>query len=374
MLYLDYAASTKVNREVLNVFNEVTEKYFANPNSVHKLGQDAKTVIDEAIAKTATILNCESDEIIYTSGASETNNLVIKGICERYKSKGKHILIGPYEHNSIVSSVTAMQNKGFDIEVLSLTKDGLIDLNDLKNKLREDTILVSIASIDSELGIRQSIEEIGAILKDKNCFFHTDASQSFGKESIDYSLCDLVTITPHKFYGLSGIGILIKRKNISLIPQIDGGKSTTVYRSGTPTTALIAASAKALELINDNFDSYYSYVTNLNKKIKNELSKYSNLIFNSNKYSTPYIINISIKGIKANDLVKKLEENKVYVSAKTSCCPVEGASKLVYALTKDKTRALSSIRISLSHLLTIEDIDNFLKIFDKVLGDINGKI
>lgn len=250
MIYLDYSASTPVNNDVLELFYNTTKKYYANPNSSHKLGRKAKELIDNCTLNIANNLRILPEEIIYTSGASESNNLAIKGICERYKTHGKHILISSLEHNSIVASATIMQERGFEIELIPINKDGFIDIDSLKKMIREDTILVSICSVDSEIGIRQPIEEIGKILKEyPNCFFHTDASQAVGKVSIDFTNVDLITITPHKFFGMNGFGILIKKKNVSLKPQINGGKSTTVYRSGTPELANIVACVKLLILL-----------------------------------------------------------------------------------------------------------------------------
>ena len=172
MIYLDYAASTPVDDEVLNEFIRVSKEYYANPNSNHTLGIEAKSVIDEATKNIAKLLNVKSDEIIYTSGSSESNNLVIKGVCERYKSRGKHILISSLEHNSIVSSCTYLQELGFEVEIIPVDKYGIINIDELKKMLRDDTILVSITSVDSELGIREPIEEIASILKEfPNCFF-----------------------------------------------------------------------------------------------------------------------------------------------------------------------------------------------------------
>ena len=213
MIYLDYAAATPVDQEVLSRYIEVTNKYFANPNSSHQLGQNANNLIIASTQKIASYLNIEPEEIIYTSGASESNNLAIKGIAERYKNFGKHILISSLEHNSIVSSATRLQEQGFEVELLPVTKEGLIDLAILKNKIREDTILVSICTVDSEIGLKQPIEKIGEILKQyPNCHFHTDATQAIGKIPVDLQNVDLLTFAPHKFYGLPGIGVLIKKK------------------------------------------------------------------------------------------------------------------------------------------------------------------
>lgn len=377
MIYLDYAASTPVNKEVLDSFYDSSIKYYANPNSSHKLGREAKKIIDNCTQEIATILNVKPEEIIYTSGASESNNLVIKGICERYRNRGKHILLSSLEHNSLISAATVMQEQGFEVELIPVNHEGLIDLSTLKNMIREDTILVSICSVDSELGLKQPIEEIGNILKDyPNCIFHTDASQSIGKVEIDYTNVDLITVTPHKFYGLPGIGILVKKQNVSLKPQINGGKSTTIYRSGTPDLASIVACTKALHIALENLYSNNIYVTKLNKIIINKLKEYKKIVINNRSSSIPHIINFSIKGVKSLEIQRFLEEKEIYVSTKTSCCPIETPSKLVYALTQDKALSTSSIRVSLSSLTTEKEVNNFLETIDILYKEYeqNGKI
>lgn len=368
MVYLDYAAGTPVDEDVLNEFVRISKEYYANPNSNHDLGLSAKEVIDRTTKKIASLLKVKSEEIIYTSGSSESNNLVIKGVLERYKSVGKHIIISALEHNSIVSSCTYLQELGFEVDVVPVNKYGIVDIQELKSMLRNDTILVSITSVDSELGIREPIEEIASILKDyPNCFFHTDASQAIGKVNIDYSGVDLITIAPHKFYGLTGIGILVKKDNVYLKPQIHGGKSSTIYRSGTPDTALIASTSVALEKALNEFNKSECDVLEKNKRIVEFLKKFKNVKINSNENSIPYIINFSIIDKKANDIQKMFNDASIYVSTKTSCCPIETPSKLVYAVTKSKNLASSSIRLSLSHLTKDEEIDKLLEVMNDII-------
>ncbi|MDY5996852.1 MAG: cysteine desulfurase family protein [Bacilli bacterium] len=377
MVYLDYAAATPIDNEVLDTYYEISKKYYANPNSSHKMGLEAKELIKECTNNIANTLNVLPEEIIYTSGATESNNLVIKGICERYKNRGKHILISALEHNSIVSAVTSMSEKGFEVEVIPVTKEGIIDIEALKDMLRKDTILVSICTVDSEIGLKQPLNEISKVLKEyPNTIFHTDASQAVGKVDIDYSLVDLATITPHKFYGPTGIGILVKKKNIDLKPQIEGGKSTTIYRSGTPSLPLIAASSKAISLAINNQNNRNNHIKELSNIVKDTLSKYNNVYINNTNDSIPHTINFSIKGIPALEVQRKLEEHNIYLSTKTSCCPIETPSKLVYALTKDKSLSSSSLRLSISHLTTKEEIDIFLQAFNSIYKEYeeNGKI
>lgn len=371
MIYLDYAASTPIDEDVLNNYISVTKNYFANPNSNHDMGLQAKELIDNATLKIANIFNCNPDEIIYTSGATESNNLAIRGVAERYKNKGKHILVSSLEHNSIIASCTYLQENGYEIELIPINKDGLIDIESLKNMIRDDTILVSVCSVDSEIGLVQPINKIGEYLKSKDIIFHTDASQSFGKVNLDYSNCDLITIAPHKFYGMNGISVLIKKNNISLKPLILGGKSTTVYRSGTPVTSLITSTEVAITKAFNNLDNNYKYIKELYDKLFAYFSSKKIIHINNTDKSIPHTINISVKGVKSDLFVKKLNDCGVMVSAKTSCCPLNTPSKLIYALTRDKSLASTSIRISLSHFTTDEEINTFIDIFDKCLEDVS---
>lgn len=371
LIYLDNVAASFVEDEVLDVFYNTTKKYYANPNSIHKLGREENKMISDSTLKIANMLKVLKDEIIYTSGATESNNLAVKGLCLSYKNYGKHILISSLEHNSITSSVVSLERLGFEVEVIPVTDKGIVDIESLKNMLRDDTILVSVTSVDSELALRQPIEEIATILKDyPNCHFHTDATQSIGKVTIDYSNVDLITINPHKFHGLDNFGILVKKKNVRLTPLIEGGKSTTIYRAGTPLLANVLALEKALEIALTNQEARYNYLKELGDMIKSHLSEYKNVSINSRENSLPSIINFSLIGEKPLTILDKFEEHNIILSAKTSCCPITTPSKLVYALTKDKQKASSSIRVSLSYKTTKEEVEEFMKVFDLIYKEI----
>ena len=366
MVYLDYAASTPVDIDVLNDFYDVTKKYYANPNAQHNLGIDANHLIDKKSTEIARLLGCKKEELIYTSGATEANNMAIKGVAEQYKSKGKHIIISSLEHSSIVAPCNFLQEQGYDIDIVNVSKDGIIDLKQLEALIREDTILVSIISVDGEVGLIEPIEKIAKMLKKyPNVIFHTDASQAIGKVKIDFSNVDLVTIAPHKFYGLNGIGVLIKKENIMLTPIIHGGHATTIYRSGTPVVAFISSLALALKKVYDNFDENNIYVKSLREYFVNKLNNYSKVVLNSNDNSISSTINFSVKGMDSNQFLKQLSLNEVYVSTKASCHKDSKVSLIVYALTNDINLATSTLRISISHLTTIEEIDLFFTIFDK---------
>lgn len=370
-LYLDYAANTPVDRDVLNTFNDVTLKYFANPNSTHKLGKEVNEKINETtnnilnMFKKETNLN-EDTEIIYTSGSSESNNLAIKGVAQSYKENGKHIISTFLEHSSVSSPLTYLKEQGYEIDIVNIDSDGKIDLEHLKSLIRKDTILVSVCYVDSEVGTVQPIEEIAKIIKEyPNCFLHVDATQAIGKIRPNFKDVDLITFAPHKFNGLNGFGGLLKRKDIVLEPLINGGASTSIYRSGTPVVGQICALEKALDITFKNFNDRQKYVTKLNNKLREGLSKYKNVKINTKSNENPFILNISVTGVKATEFKNKLEDYGVCVSIKSACTVTITPSRIVLAMTHDRKRALASWRISLSHLVKEEEIYEFLNIFDK---------
>ena len=361
MTYLDYSATTPTDEEVLKTFIEAS-KYFGNPNSLHKLGVEANNLINAATKQIADLLNIKENEIIYTSGASEANNTVIKGIAFKYQNRGKHIITTLFEHSSIYGPLEYLKNFGFKIDYVN-TVNGLVDLEDLERLLTDDTILVSICLVNSEIGIIQPIDKIGKLIKKyPKCFFHSDMTQALGKIKIDLTNVDLASFSSHKIYGIKGIGLLYKKENINLEPLIHGGKSTSLFRSGTPTTSLIASFSKALRLALENLDDKYHYIIKLNEQLKEGLNSYEDVYINSTELALPHILNISVIGIKPETLLHALERYEIYISTKTACA-TGGMSQAVYALTKDKNKANASIRISLSHLTKQEDIDYFLNKF-----------
>ena len=378
-IYLDYAANTPVDKQVLDVFNENTLKYFANPNSTHNLGKETNEKIEEITKNIKELLqentNLDNDtEIIYTSGSSESNNLAIKGIAQTYKENGKHIISTFLEHSSVSSPLTYLKEQGYEIDIVNIKSDGTIDLEHLKSLLRNDTILVSICYVDSEVGTVQPIQEIVNILKDyPNCFLHVDSTQAVGKIKVDFRGIDLITFAPHKFNGLNGFGALIKNKDIVLEPLINGGASTSIYRSGTPVIGQICALEKALELALKNFDERYQYVKKLNEKIRNQLSKYEDVKINTISEENPYILNVSVNGVKATEFKSKLEEYGVCISIKSACTVTITPSRIIMSMTKDRKRAFASWRISLSHLVKEEEIDKFLEIFDICYKSLKNK-
>ena len=368
MIYLDYSATTPVLDEVLDSFVKVNKNYIGNPNSLHKLGIEAKHLLEEATAQITNILGVKPSELIYTSGASESNNLAIKGIINKYPNRGKQIITTNLEHSSILEPLKKLENIGYKISYVNLNSDGTVNLEHLKKLLKEDTVLVTIASVSSEVGVRQPIEEIGRILKDyPKCFFHTDITQSIGKVNVSLENVDLASFSAHKFYGLKGIGGLVKRENVIIEPLIDGGKSTTVYRSGTPTLALIVSMAKALRLTIENLESKINHVQELNKYLREQLKEINLVHINSTDKSIPHILNFSISGIKPETMLHALEEHDIYISTMSACSSNKSESLAVKTLTHNKEYATTSLRVSISSFTTLDEIKEFVEVLKECI-------
>lgn len=367
MIYLDYAANTPVNDKVLDKFCEENRAFYGNPNSTHKLGVNAKNRMEEITKNISDLLQVKPEEIIYTSGASESNNLAIKGVAYTYRHRGKHIITTCLEHSSVSGTLTALQNQGYEVDLVDILPNGQVDLDHFAELLRDDTILATICYVDSELGIRQPIEEIIDLIKRKaNCKLHVDATQAIGKIPINIRDIDLVTFAPHKFYGINGCGILIRKEDVILEPLIHGGASTSIFRSGTPALALASSIETALIIAFDSLEINYQSVNTLNQYLREKLGKYPLVKFNSTDLSIPHILNLSVKGVKGTVFQQELATQDICVSVKSACSVESTMSRPVFAVTKDKKNATYSWRISLSYLTTMEEIDTFLKVFDDI--------
>ena len=370
VIYLDYSATTKPDEKVLHHFNYLAENKFANPNSNHLLGLESRALIEEATLNISSFLGVDLDEIIFTSGASEANNLAIKGVT--LNSTRKQIITTGLEHSSIFGPVGYLQKLGYQIDFINLTKEGVVDIEHLKSLLSEDTLLVSIGAVDSEIGIRQPIEEIGLLLKDyPDIYLHSDITQCLGKVPIDLSHVDFASFSGHKIYCFKGIGGLIKKQKIKLAPLVHGGKSTTPFRSGTPATELISSLSKSFDLFKTTLDEKYLYVKKLNNKLQRELTKYPNVFINSTAHSIPHILNLSIVGTSGQDIQKYFENHHIFFSTKAACASNENLSRNILTLTNDPKRAASSIRISLSYKTTEEELTTLVKLFDQYMEETN---
>ena len=365
MIYLDYSANTPVDARVLEQFCAVERRCIGNANSHHQAGSAAKAEIDAATIKIASLLGVQPAEIIYTSGASEANNFALKGLARLSRHTGRHIISTPLEHSSVSGTLTALQEQGYEIDLLDVKQDGTVDLEHLKDLLRPDTICVAITLVDSELGVVQPVQEIAAILKAyPHCHLHVDATQAVGKIPVSFEGVDTMSLTAHKFYGLNGIGLLIKRRNLALEPLIHGGESTTIYRSGTPTVALASSLACALDLAVTDLPGRVGHVAKLNAELRAALSTYPLVRINSPDHAIPHVLNLSVQNVKGTVFQRELDAKGVCVSVKSACSSDGLPSRAVFAVSRDRRNALSSWRISLSHLTTEDEIKAFLQAFD----------
>lgn len=373
MIYLDYSATTPISLDVLDSYDKASKEFFGNPNSLHSLGIKSKELIGSATKQISELLGTSENEIIYTSGATESNNMALIGIAMAHAKKGRHILVSKLEHPSIYAICEYLKNLGFEIGYIENDQDGLIDFEDLKKKITPETILVSVCAVNSELGIREPLKMIRQIIKKENSetIFHSDMTQALGKVSVNVRDVDLASFSIHKIYGPKGIGILYKSNLVRVTPLIQGSSKENVLRPGTPPVALIAAAAKAIRLGIQDLDRKETFIRKLKEKIVSELNEYEGITINSTKYSIPHILNISLENIKPETFIHAMEEYEIYLGTNTACASGEESATLM-ALYNDKKRASSSVRISLSYLTTTEEINRFLNCFQIVYNRLNS--
>ncbi|MCL1997562.1 MAG: aminotransferase class V-fold PLP-dependent enzyme [Turicibacter sp.] len=348
MPYLDHASATFTKLEVLDEFCRVEREFIANVQANHVFGERARAEFEKNKAKIADLAECKAENVIFTSSATESNVLAIKSAIKR-RRKG-HIITSFLEHPSITAALAELQEAGCEIDFVEIDKAGKIDLEHLEELLHENTALITVPLVDSELGAVQHIVQIADILKKyPNCHFHVDAAQAVGKVPVNFIGMDTLSASPHKFNGICGIGILFSRYEIE--------------HRGTQPLALAASAAVAWQLAEGARVENVQIAQNLNEDLRKFLAKYPKVKINSPLDST-HILNISVLGIKSADFVKSLNELGVCVSIKSTCDTTNTPSRPVFAITADKKRALSSWRISFSHATKIDEIEEFMELFD----------
>lgn len=365
MVYLDYCATTPVSYDVLESYNKATREYMGNANSIHSLGVKSKALLNSAIKQICELFNIEKDELVITSGATESNNMALKGIALSYKNKGNHIIVSKLEHPSIYKICEFLESMGYEISYVNNDSDGLVDFEHLRSLIRPTTILVSICAVNSELGIRQPLKTIRQIIKKENAntVFHSDMTQAIGKVPVNMHDVDLASMSGHKIFGPKGIGFLYRSNKINITPLIHGSGKFNDLRGGTPMLPLIVALSKALRIALTDLEKKEEHVLELNKMIVEHLKEYPNVIVNSTKYSIPHVLNISLMNIRPETFLHALEEEEVFVSTNTACSSGDFSAS-VMAVTNDKVRASTTIRISLSYVTTKEEVRKFLNVFD----------
>ena len=376
IIYLDNASTTKLDPVVKETFSSALDKYYANPSSIHKLGQEANYLLNKTKDEILTLLRCSDHQVIFTSGATESNNLAIKGVCLRYKNRGNHIVTSIYEHPSVLEAFKQLEKEfGFEVTYLYPNSDGIISVENVKKALKKETIFVSIMAVNNEIGSVNPIEEIADLLKDyPKVIFHSDAAQLIGKtnKNINFNKIDLLTISAHKMHGLVSSGALIKRKKIELFPLASGGGQEYNFRSGTNDLASALAFKKTLELALSTSKERYLHVEGLANRLISYLKSNPDLYeLNLPKEINPYIINFSSIKKKGSVVVEALSNSGIMVSSISAChSSKEKGSYVVASLKKSENVFNNTVRVSLSYLNTIEEIDTLVSTLDKIIKDI----
>ncbi|KKI91667.1 cysteine desulfurase [Bacillus sp. SA1-12] len=371
MLYLDNSATTMPYPEVMSVYAKATEVYFANPSSLHKLGSEAESLLNQSRKQVALLLGVEQQEVIFTSGGTEGNNLAIKGAALANQHKGKHLITSMVEHPSVLESFRQLE-RFFDFEVtyLPVDGDGFVSIEHMIRALRDDTILVSIMHVNNEVGSIQPIAEIGQILKSySNVLFHVDNVQGMTKVPLNLKNAniDLCTISGHKFHGLNGTGALYVREGVQLLPLFSGGSQERQLRSGTESLAGNVALAKALRMASEKAEHHSIRLKQTRDKLLEELMNIDGVIVNTPiKHAAPHIINFSVPAVKAEVLIHFLGEHNIFVSTTSACSSRRKAiSNTLIAMNKHQDIAKSAIRVSLSLEQTEEIIPPFITTLSK---------
>lgn len=360
MIYFDNSATTKPYQDVIDSFVRVASDYFGNPSSLHQLGGMAEKLLSQARNQIAKLLNVKENEILFTSGGTESNNLAIKGTAMMYRGRGKHIITTEVEHASVRETMEQLKQLGFQVTFIKPDHDGRISVSAIEEAIRQDTILVSVIHVQNEVGTIQPIKEIGSLLKDyPKILFHVDHVQGVGKVPLDIHECgiDLCSISGHKFHGLKGTGALYLREGLQISPLFSGGNQESKHRSGTENVAGMVAMAKALRLTIENNKNKKLSLEKMMKYLRRELSEIPEISLHTpEEGAAPHIINFSVIGFKAEVFVHSLAEKGVFVSTTSACSSRQAeVSKTLLAMGIPADEAKSAIRISLSYENTIEE-------------------
>ena len=371
MVYLDYAADTPMREEAIVAFAQTARAFAANPNSHHPMGEAAAERLAQCSKNILSLLGMPEHTLVFTSGATEANNLAIKGAAGNSRSRAKHIVTTWLEHSSVHGPLTALQAQGYEVDYAELDENGKVALESLASLVRPDTLLVSICYADGETGVVQNIDAIGKFLKSRfsNTLFHVDATQAVGKIPVALQEADLFTFAAHKFYGPNGIGALVMRPGVMVEPQLNGGISTTAFRSGSPALPLSAAMETALSLAYGEMEQNLVRARAHSTALKKALSGRRDVIVNSPADALPYIFNFSLAGKDAPKLITRLGEMGFSLSGKSACTAPKSVSRPVFALTNDRKRALSTVRVSTGRLTTEAEIASFLEAFEACMKE-----
>ena len=370
-VYFDNSATTKPYDEVIEAVSKGMKEYFGNPSSLHKIGMNCEKRLNEAREYFASTIKCNKEEIYFTSGGSEGNNLILKGLLK----PGHHFITTAFEHHSIISICKQLEEKGVKVTYLDVDSEGRISLEDLEEAITKDTVLVSIMQVNNEIGVIQDIEAIGKLIKERSsrAKFHVDAVQGYGKLPIDVnkSNVDFLTVASHKIHGPKGVGFIYIKKGIILNSLISGGSQEKGIRAGTENLPGIIGFEKAAQMTFEEMESRYDKVLELKKYFVERLNEIKDIRVNGEIDGfSPYILNVSFLGVRAEVLLHLLEEQNIYVATGSACTSKSSAahgSYVIKSLGLSNKEVESAIRFSFSYENTKEEVDYTIDVLKKSL-------
>lgn len=369
MLYLDYAATTPVHEQVLKTYVELLETQYGNPDSNHPIGVEVNRLLHLSRSQIGSLLHIKPGEVLFTSGASESNNLAIKGVALQYQNRGKHIITSNAEHATIKNACQQLETLfGFDVTYLPVNESGVVSLEQVKSAVRNDTILVSLIYVNNELGSINPIAEIGSWLKQHTrIIFHSDLVQAVGKHELPTAALDLATISAHKIYGLKGSGLLVKKENILLQPLISGGDQEYGLRAGTSNTPVNIVFAKTLRLALEKRVENHTKVVALREVFFDAMKKRSDITYNSTAEASPFIINLQTP-LGSEILMNALGRAGYCISAKSTCSTkTSQVSHVLLAIGLSQEAAQHSVRISISPDITTKEFTTFAQTLQDII-------
>lgn len=369
MIYFDNSATTKPYPEALATYTEVATRIWGNPSSLHNLGSQATRILEASRKQIAELIGKKAEEIYFTSGGTEGDNWVLKGVAFEKAPYGKHIIVSDIEHPAIKESVAWLKTQGFEVDYAPVDARGFVKVDELARLLRPDTTLVSVMAVNNEIGSIQPIHDIAALLEDRPTIsFHVDAVQALAKVATEVYLperVDFATFSSHKFHGLRGVGFVYIKEGKKITPLLTGGGQEKEMRSTTENVAGIAATAKSLRLAMENQEAFASKTQQMKEVIRKELANYPDVtIFSGEDHFAPHILTFGIKGVRGEVVVHAFEEFDIYISTTSACSSKAGkpAGTLI-AMGVDKSIAQTAVRLSLDIENDMSQVEQFLTKF-----------
>ncbi|HEX8637982.1 MAG TPA: cysteine desulfurase family protein, partial [Pyrinomonadaceae bacterium] len=379
-IYLDNAATTPPDKKVVEAMLPFLTEKFGNASSIHFFGQEARAAVDRARHQVGELINARPAEIVFTSGGTEANNLAIRGLVEANEKYGKHIITSTIEHSAVKEVCADLEKRGYEVSYLPVYADGIVRVEDVKNAVREDTVLISIMTANNEIGTIQPVEEIGNFVRSlretgKKIWFHTDAVQAAGKISVDVEEinCDLLSLSAHKIYAPKGVGALYVRRGVRLHAQNIGGRQERERRGGTEPVPYIVALGTACETAKKSLTENAAYLRNLRDRFESEVGeKIDDLVFNGDREKRlPHISNISFRRVEGEGLLINLDLQGVAVSTGSACSSGSlEPSPVIRALGNDDELARGAIRFSFGAQNTTEDVDYILEVLPRAVENL----